>query len=97
MPTYSFYCKCGASKDLAVPMNDRDSQVCRCGEILKRKLPVPSVVFHQTGREMALESLNSRHGGLPKDRFTKQYTEGVVAGLTEPKNRFIGKGHSFKE
>ena len=97
MPVYSFYCECGVNKDLAVPMKDRDSQVCaECGKNLRRKFTAPRMIFHQTGREMALESLNSKHGGLPKDRFTKEYTKGIVAGLTPPKNKFIGKGHNFK-
>ena len=78
-------------------MNDRDSQVCSgCGKILGRKLSVPRIIFRQTGNEMALASLNSNHGGLPKDRFTEEYTKGIAAGLTPPKNRFIGKGCNFK-
>jgi hypothetical protein len=54
------------------------------------------MIFRQTGNAMALESLNSNHGGMPKDRFTKEYQSGVVAGLTPPKNRFIGRGCNFK-
>ena len=95
MPVYSFYCECGVNEDLVVLVKDRDNQVCTCGEILKRRMPVPAIAFRQTGNEMALESLNSKHGGLPKDRFTKDYQKGIVAGLTPPKNRFIGRG--FKE
>ncbi len=97
MPTYSFYCECGVNEDLVVPMGDRDNQVCTCGKTLERKFSVPAIAFRQTGNEMALESLNSKHGGLPKDRFTKEYQQGVVAGLTPPQNRFIGKGCNFKE
>ena len=99
MPVYSFYCECGVNEDLVVLVKDRDNQACpRCGKILKRRMPVPAIAFRQTGKEMALESLNSRHGGLPKkDRFTKEYTKGIAAGLTPRKNRFIGRGANFKE
>ena len=96
MPTYSYTCSCGVNKDLAVPVESRDSQVCEvCGKQLKRVFAVPRIIFRQTGREMALDSLNSRGNGLPNDRYKARYQEGVVAGLTPRKNKFIGKGHDF--
>jgi hypothetical protein len=98
MPVYEFFCECGKREDMYCPVERRDNQVCDvCGGIMRRKLSILSQpIIRQTGNEMALASLNSKHGGFPNDRYKADSVRGTVAGLTPHKTKYIGRGCDFK-
>ena len=54
------------------------SQVCVCGEVMLRKMSVTSFVMKQTGKGMAIDTLNSKQAGMP-DRHWKPAAEKAAA------------------
>lgn len=63
MARYDFYCTdCGAEQPRIVAIKDRDSQVCECSSIMKRRLAKPY------GRVFGRADGKPRPGGA--DQFT---------------------------
>ena len=78
-------------------MNERDAQVCTCGNTLKRKISVPGIaIIRHTGNDMALSSLNSKSGGFPNDQYKADAVYGTEAGLAPRKSKYIGVGADLK-
>ena len=84
MPIYEYRCKCGREIETYLPLSQRDNkQSCECGEVMQRKISIPAIaIMVPTGKDMALESLNSKHGGLPggtdlKDKATAFAAAGI--------------------
>ena len=48
MPEYDFFCKCGERGNRIVSVDDRDTQVCTCGKIMKRKISLPGKAVFRT-------------------------------------------------
>jgi len=94
MPIYEYQCECGNKQEVMLPVQDRNQpQTCSvCGKVMERKLSIPQpVIMKQTGRDMAISSLNSRGGGLPNGRFKASTQQAAAAGLDYVKP-VIGKG-----
>ena len=84
MPLYEYRCECGKRRNVVLPISERNTmQICNCGKTMERKISVPAkAVFIPTGKDMALESLNSKHGGLPGGTDLKgPAIRATVAGL----------------
>ena len=97
MPVYELFCKCGVMDTRVVPMNERDAQVCMCGNTMRRKISVPGLaIIRQTGNDMALSSLNTKKGGFPNDQYKADAVYGTVAGLAPRKSKYIGVGADLK-
>ena len=48
MPSYPFACPNGHTKDIVLPMNERDSlQQCKCGEYMFREMATGMAVIWQ--------------------------------------------------
>jgi len=84
MPIYEYRCKCGREREVYLPLPlNNTKQICECGEVMLRKISLPSaVIIIPTGKDMALDSLNSKHGGLPGGTDLKdKATAAAVAGI----------------
>ena len=83
MPIYEYHCKCGREREVYLPLPLNNTQFCECGEVMLRKISLPSaVIIIPTGKDMALDSLNSKHGGLPGGTDLKdKATAAVAAGI----------------
>jgi len=62
MPVYEFFCKCGKRVDRLVPVDERDTQVCTCGEIMERKISVPGAAIY---RYKERDRLLNQYGPVP--------------------------------
>ena len=69
MPIYEYYCECNKEKEVRLSFEDADlSQVCECGNTMRKKISLSSFTFKPTGNGMALDSLNDGvTGGKRKD------------------------------
>ena len=83
MPLYEYRCKCGKEREVYLPLSSTEVQTCECGKTMQRKISIPSaVIMKSTGKDMALKSLNSKHGGFPggtdlKDKATALAAAGI--------------------
>ena len=76
MPIYEFICECKRKKEAILPFSEADKpQVCKCGNVMQRKMSVPHFVMKQTGRGMALDTLNSNVVGGGR----KEWAENIAA------------------
>ena len=101
MPIYEYRCKCGCEKEELLLVEDRNKpQTCKCGETMLLKFSVPCLTLSLRftaegkafqGRDMALDSLNSKSGGFPQGRFKAGAQKRVAAGL-DSHRRVIGRG-----
>ncbi len=80
MPIYEYRCKCGNEGEFILPF-DSQPQICECGETMQRKLSVSSFVMKQTGRGMAMDTLNSKQNGMPDRHWKPQAERLAAAGL----------------
>lgn len=81
MPIYEFRCVCGGGKEAMLSFEEMTApQVCdACGATMHLKISVSNFTMKPTGRGMALDSLNSKSGGMPsKNAFAEQ---AAVGGL----------------
>lgn len=80
MPIYEYRCDCGNEEQKLLPMQERNRpQVCKCGKVMLRKMSVPMpAISTPTGKGMALDTLNSKRGGMP-DRWWKPQAERFAA------------------
>ena len=66
MPIYEYQCECGNETEVRLSFEYADqSQICECGKVMRRKMSLSSFMMKPTGKGMALDSLNSREGGMP--------------------------------
>ena len=76
MPLYEYQCGCGNEKEILLPFGDADQpQICECGKVMQRKMSTYSFTHKQSGRQMALDSLNSRAGGFPDVNKHKSWVQ----------------------
>ncbi len=84
MPIYEYECECGEKEDKLLPMQEGSQpQVCTCGKVMWRIMSVPSFVMKQTGKGMALDTLNAKShgGGLPNKHWKAGAEQAAAAGL----------------
>ena len=83
MPLCEYQCGCGNEKDVLLSFQEADQpQICKCGRVMHRKVSLSSFIFKPYARNMALDSLNSKVGGVParnphKDWMQRKAFEGV--------------------
>ncbi len=76
MPIYEYKCGCGREKDVILPFAERGNiQTCECGDIMLRKVSIVNFYIKPTGRQMALDTLNSNT--IPRKR--RKYVEKLAA------------------
>ena len=84
MPIYTFRCsKCGLDEDVILAVDKRNTErLHSCGSPMQRlmSLPLPAI-FKLTGREMALDTLNS--GMAMPNRWYKAEAERLAASGLE--------------
>ncbi len=80
MPLYEFQCECGNGESKILPISQFDQpRVCRgCGATMQHLMSRSSFVMKQTGSGMALDTLNSKHNGMP-NRYWKPAAEKLAA------------------
>lgn len=76
MPIYEYRCECKKEREVLLP--SPTSQVCECGRVMQLRMSVCSFVVKLTGRGMALDTLNSKNGGMPNGR-NKAFAERMAA------------------
>lgn len=82
MPIYEYQCRCGNGESKILPISQFDQpQVCECGKTMQRLMSVSSFVMKQTGKGMALDTLNDKHTGLPNKRWKLGAEKAAAAGL----------------
>ena len=72
MPIYEYKCKCGNEGEFILPLNPQP-QVCECGEVMQRKMSVCSSIMKATGKQMALDTLNSNVVGGRRKEWAEQH------------------------
>lgn len=80
MPLYEFKCECGNEKEVLLP-SQHPEQICECGKVMQRRMSVSSFTFKSTGNQMALDTLNSKHNGMPNKHWKADAEKFVAAGL----------------
>ncbi len=83
MPIYEYQCDCGNKGEKHLPMQERDTpQTCGCGKVMLRVMSVPRpAIFTPTGKGMALDTLNSKHGGMPDRHWKPMAEQAAASGL----------------
>ena len=72
MPIYEYYCECGAEREARLSFQDADQlQTCGCGKTMQRQVSACSFVMKQTGKGMALDTLNSNMVGGKRKAWAK--------------------------
>ncbi len=85
MPLYEYRCeKCGVDVEKMVPTEHRDNALHACGSILRRALSLPHGVIKQTGKEMALNALNSK-----QTAHMKPIAKAMAAQGYQPKEKVL--------
>jgi len=76
MPLYEYRCECEEEKDILLSFGEADqSQICKCGKVMQRKMSLSSFKMKPIGSQMALDSLNSRSGGFPDVNKHKSWVQ----------------------
>lgn len=85
MPIYEYQCDCPNGKqEKRLPISESDQpQTCVCGKVMTRLMSVSSFVMKQTGKGMALNTLNSKshQGGMPDRHWKPKAEQYAAAGL----------------
>lgn len=82
MPLYEYQCECRKEKDILLSFGETDQpQICKCGKVMQRKISLSSFTFKPTGRGMALDTLNSKHNGMPDKYWKADAEKAAVTGL----------------
>ena len=82
MPLYEYRCECGNEVEVRLSYEEADQpQTCECGKAMQRKMSVSSFVMKQTGRGMALNTLNSKEHGMPNRHWKAKAEKFAAAGL----------------
>ncbi len=72
MPIYEFKCTCGNGGEFILPPNPQPP-ICKCGEAMQREISVCSFTIKSTGRQMALDTLNSNVIGGRRKKWAEDY------------------------
>jgi len=76
VPLYEYHCKCGREREVILSLQESNQpQVCLCGKVMRKKISVSNFTMKQTGRNMALDTLNSNQ---VQGRH-KKYAEKIAA------------------
>jgi len=60
MPIYEYYCECGREIEVKLSYKDSDMpQICECGRVMSKKMSLSGFTMKPTGKQMALDTLNS--------------------------------------
>lgn len=82
MPIYEYECECGEKEDKLLPMQESSQpQVCTCGKVMRHIMSVSSFVMKQTGKGMALGTLNSKEQGMPNRHWKPRAEQAAATGL----------------
>ncbi len=82
MPLYEYQCNCGNGEDRFLPYSQfSEPQTCGCGEVMEHKMSLSSFVMKQTGGGMALDTLNTKSGGLPNKWWKADAERHAASGL----------------
>ena len=82
MPLYEYKCECENEKEIRLSFRDADlPQICGCGKVMQRKISLGSFVMKQTGRGMALDTLNDKHNGMPNKWWKSSAEKSAALGL----------------
>ena len=82
MPIYEYHCECGNGESKVLPISLFDQpQICECGKVMRRKMSSCSFVMKQTGNQMALDTLNDKHNGMPDKHWKVDAERFASAGL----------------
>lgn len=83
MPIYEYRCVCGSEKEIRLSFKEMSvPQICEvCGTPMQRLMSVFHSIMKPTGREMALDSLNSKGGGFPEGQTKAGAQQAVARGL----------------
>ncbi len=82
MPIYEYECECGDKRDEFLSFADYDTpQVCSCGEVMRRKISLGNFSIKSTGNQMALDTLNDKHNGMPDKHWKADAERFASAGL----------------
>ncbi len=82
MPIYEYQCECGEKEDKLLPMQEGSQpQVCTCGKVMLHIMSVSSYAMKQTGKGMALDTLNDKHGGMPNKHWKADAEQYAAQGL----------------
>jgi len=85
MPLHEYRCECENEREVILPLRDADQpQICECGKVMQRLMSVSSFAMKQTGRGMALDTLNDKHTGMPNKWWKSDAEKVAAAGLEEP-------------
>jgi len=90
MPLYEYQCGCGKGEDILLSFQEADqSQVCKSGKVMQRKISLSSIVMKQTGSQMALNTLNARGGGFPDANKNKDWVQQKAFAGTQSKTKTV--------
>ena len=99
MPIYEYRCpKCTSKEDRILPVGERnDSQICSCGETMKRLMSVPlPAIFLTTRTQTLVDTLNDdgeRTDNLPgKPKNRERYKQVIGSSLFSQEKPVIGRG-----
>ena len=82
MPIYEYHCGCGNEAEVRLSFGEAGQpQTCECGRTMRRKMSVSSFVMRQTGKGMALNTLNDKRNGMPNKWWRAEAEQGAAAGL----------------
>ncbi len=82
MPIYEYQCECGEKETKLLPMQESSQpQVCTCGKVMRRIMSVSSFVKKQSGKGMALDTLNDKRNGMPNRHWKPRAEQAAAAGL----------------
>ena len=60
MPIYEYYCECGRETEVKLSYKDSDvPQICECGRVMSKRISLSGFTMKPTGKQMALDTLNS--------------------------------------
>ena len=80
MPLYEFKCECGGGESKILPISRFDQpQACECGKVMQLQVSLSSFVMKQTGRGMALNTLNGNQ--MPNKHWKAHAEQSAAAGL----------------
>ena len=79
MPLYEYQCECGNGKEVLLPFQHPE-QICECGKVMQRHMSLSSFTMKPYARQMALDSINSKHGGFPDANKHKGWVQRQAFG-----------------
>ncbi len=82
MPIYEYQCECGEERMVRLPFSEfGQPQICECEKVMQRLISAPNFIIRQTGRGMALDTLNDKHGGMPNKHWKADAEQYAAQGL----------------